>query len=129
MCFCHWYILMSFNPRTLQNPNEFKPKISSTNAWIIVQVILATDYQVTRFPDTTEGAFNNGSLMTETSSSTVSRNLTFLGNVEWLITHPVNDHLLQKLNTFADSHKQWFVNKIVPFSKPNSVFEFLEHQF
>ena len=47
-----------------------------------MQVILATDYQVTRFPDTVEGAFNNGSLMTETSSSTVSRNLTFLGNVE-----------------------------------------------
>ena len=58
-----------------------------------MQVILATDYQVTRFPDTAEGAFNNGSLMTETSSSTVSRNLTFLGNVECLITHPVNNHV------------------------------------
>lgn len=41
-----------------------------------------TDLQVTRFPYTPEGTFYNGSLMIETFSSTVLRNLTFLGNVE-----------------------------------------------
>ena len=60
---------------------NLNPKLATQMHEFIVQVILATDYQVTRFPDTAEGAFNNGSLMTETSS-TVSRNQTFLGNVE-----------------------------------------------